>query len=450
VNFLLDNFWLYLVFWLSVGSHGDLQTDLLSMVPTDGYLQHHELELTTPKMLEVAKTSPTDPKGIAQQLLAIRWFGENRDKLGDQRQAVKAALETLAQAPAGFARDYAALSLARIDGKPLPQLRTMPQGSVRGEALAWFPDDVSLVGSIDFRAPLSAQDSDIETSAAAEQARRTFLSAIPKEAIQNMFRFVDQIGNFRIDRAAFASCPDPTGQRKDRIYIRVTGQGDAKRLIEAVAGNLQNAKTEERKGPNGIRVRVMTQPGSMVFAFIGDSDLLACGFEDARTKDSAEVFDQVMAIMNGKSPSVVKGPLAATLQTVPDSVRGMFIGAVPDELRRELSRSSLGLAPLSVAVHLIAAKDRKGSEFHVRASFANDTEAKTFVEGIQAVVKQGSEGLKMLPFKIKPESMTALQKALGEVEIKAVGSGIVGRTPLAPSTLLALADLFEAAVKNSK
>ena len=50
-------------------------------------------------MLEAASKTPTSPQANLTQLLAIRWLGEHKDRLGDSKQAVHTALQKLADGP---------------------------------------------------------------------------------------------------------------------------------------------------------------------------------------------------------------------------------------------------------------------------------------------------------------------------------------------------------------
>jgi hypothetical protein len=445
---LMDNFWLFVLSLLGMSTGSAFQTDLLAVVSTDNYLQAQQVDLTPGKLLEVVKQTPKTPRESAIQLLAIRWFGENPDQVADHKQTAVDVLQALAKGPPGFARDYALTALARLDGKVPPPLHFMPKDSTRVQAFEWFPDDVALLAAIDLRAAAGQKDPDPEFVAAISNMRKQFLAALPPMAIPGLHGIVNGLGNVRIDRVAFAYCPDPTMQRQECIFVRLTGQGDAKRIAEFIKNNLQQGALEERKGPNGVTIRILSQPQMPVFAFVGDTDLLICG--DEASKNSGEVFDQVLAVMSGKRGSAAKGPFAQSLQAVPAEARGVLVGALPDEVKRELSRSPLGVAPQSVLIDMAEASAGKGTVIRVRASFESEADAKKAVDGAKLLLKQGIDGLKMLPFKVKPEAIAILQKALEAVEVKVDGAVVSGTARLTPATLRALGDLFEGASKGLK
>src|SRR6516164_3829283 len=116
---------------LLLGPLAGTPTDLVAFVDPADYFASRRVEVGAGKLLELASGSPTDAKGTFQQLLAIRWLGENRDRLGEHQEAVRRALGRLAEGPDGFARDQARLALARLDGRPPPALHAAPKDSLR-------------------------------------------------------------------------------------------------------------------------------------------------------------------------------------------------------------------------------------------------------------------------------------------------------------------------------
>jgi hypothetical protein len=443
---LMDNFWLFMLSLLAMtpGGGSAFHTDLLAVVLSDSYLQAQQVDTKPESLLAVVKRSPSSPRELATQLVAIRWFGENADQLGDKRPAVSEALQGLAKGPPGFARDYALFALARLDGKTPPALHIMPKDSTRSQAFEWFPDDVSFVAALDLRAAPGQKEADAETVLAVNRIRNKFLTVIPGNALPGIHGIVSDLGNVRVDRVAFGYSPDPTGQRRDRLFVRITGQGDAKHVAEFIKSKGQQANLEERKGPNGVAMRVLTQPRMPIFAFIGDTDLVICGYEDDNA-NHAEVFDQFLSVLSGKRGSAAKGPYAQVLKTATEDARAVLVGSLPEELRKELARSPLGVAPLSLFADLSHAKSGGGVEVRVRASFDNEADAKKGAEGAKATLKQLADGLAALPFKLKPETVATLQKALGEAQISVEGASASGSVRLSPTTLKAVGELIEAA-----
>ncbi len=189
-----------LAFLLGPITGGGTPTDLVSLIEPADYFASRRLDAGAAHLLELASASPTDAKGGFQQLLAIRWLGENKDRLGEQREAVRRALGRLAEGPDGFARDYAQIALARIDGQPAPAPRAAPKDSLR-DGLAWFPEDVSLAGVVDVRP--SAGQRPAEDPQAQRQVRRVqaaLLKAMPEEFREEMYRLAEAVGNWRLDR----------------------------------------------------------------------------------------------------------------------------------------------------------------------------------------------------------------------------------------------------------
>src|SRR5205823_3631155 len=103
---------------LGLGGGGNVPHDLASLVELDDYFSRGSIEAKPEVVLPLASKSPGDAKESFTQLLAIRWLGENTGKIGTHKEAVRKGLQQLAQGPNGFARDYAAVALARVEGKP--------------------------------------------------------------------------------------------------------------------------------------------------------------------------------------------------------------------------------------------------------------------------------------------------------------------------------------------
>src|SRR5687767_3990502 len=95
---------------LLAGSGGLASNDLVSLVQAEDYFKVRNIAVSADKMAELAGKDPADGKTQVQQLLAIRWLGENA---ADTKKAdgARALLEQIAagkkaQDPHGFARGH--------------------------------------------------------------------------------------------------------------------------------------------------------------------------------------------------------------------------------------------------------------------------------------------------------------------------------------------------------
>ena len=127
---------------------GGEQTDLVSFLPPRDYFQSRKIETSLEKMIELASQAPADPKNQLQQLLALRVLAEDAKELkaSPQYKKYRQTLDEIAQGktaqdPAGFAQEYAARTLACIDGKKAP----LPRAASLEEGLGWFPENPCFV-----------------------------------------------------------------------------------------------------------------------------------------------------------------------------------------------------------------------------------------------------------------------------------------------------------------
>jgi hypothetical protein len=234
-----------------------------------------------------------------------------------------------------------------------------------------------------------------------------------------------------------------------QLFIRVSGQGDGKRFAEFLQRIHAGSKIEERKGPRGEVIRVIRAGPhqDVFFLVVGDQDFIFRAMESGPNPQKNDTLELVLDVIAGKKLGVPKGPFAQALAVSPEEARALAFGVLPEEFRQGLATTPLGVAPASVAIEMVDAKEG-GSSIRLRATFEKAEEAKKFVDGAQTLLKQAGEALKMLPFKAKPETIATLQKALAAVETQAEGQGVTVNARLTPETLLALGNLFEEAVKN--
>lgn len=440
---------LVMALFLSPSAGAGIQPDLVSVIDPAEYFFSRRVEGGAKNMLEAATKAPTNPQGSLTQLLAIRWLGEHKARLGDSKEAVHTALQKLADGPEGSARDYAQLALARIDDKPFPVLHTIPKEGVR-PGLEWFPNDVNLAGVIDVRPPAGQKSAkrDDELEKQFKRLQTQLMKMMPEEAKEEFYKFAESVGNIRVDRVASGYAPDPSDPRKGRAFVRFTGRADHKALaafIKEKAGN--DAKGDEKKGPKGEPITIISFQHPPAFALIGDTDVIMAGYTGDFV-NSVGLVEQVLAVRAGSQPSVFKGPLAKALENVPAGVSGIGRGFVLQELQDEINRSPVGVSPQQVAADLFNRNtEGKGVELRVRGTFGNEADAKKFAEGIKDLIGKGIEALKNVPPFIKPEVVAAIKKTMEEIEIKTDGMDVISKTEVSMDTQQKLLDLLEAALK---
>jgi hypothetical protein len=291
------------LFLLVLGS-GGAANDLVSWIDADDYFKTRGVEVTAARMREVAaRELAVEALAPVNRLLAIRWLGENAEAVKNDRQA-RRVLERIAAGdrardPQGFARDYARRALARLDGKPDP-VPTVPDDSLRADALAWFPEKAVLVGGFDFRPPPGLD-------LPADPSLRALLAgSLSDRARKELYALAEVLGNVRVDRISFALMPPPK-ECKARAFIRITGLLERKRLLDFIRADRPEARVKQEQGPRGELITLIsTGPEGPAAALVGDTDLLiaatgflASGSEQGKL-DPVEVLRKALRVRAGR------------------------------------------------------------------------------------------------------------------------------------------------------
>jgi hypothetical protein len=437
-----------LMFLFACVANGGIRTDLLSLVEPADYFASRRVELVTRNMLELASASPTDARGEVRQLLAVRWLGENKDRLGEQQQAVRQALARLARGPEGFAADYAQTALARLDGKPAPVPRAAPKDGLR-EALGWFPKDVSLALVLDARPPTAGRPAaDPELGRHYQRVLALYVKTMPADAREELYRFAEGVGNVRLDRLAVGFAPEPGASGNGRVFMRATGRMDHKRLAAYLREKLvRDAVFAEKTGLRGEAITTLApRDYPPALALVGTSDLILAGYASAEV-NSATLLEEVLAVRDGGRPSLLTGPLGKALRDVPADAVGLVRGGLPREMVTPIARSPVGVAPDQVAIDLLSASPSlssgSGLELRCRCTLDNNADARQFAAGLRAEVKQVIEALKEWSHPSPPAGLAAVIKELEKIEVGSDGPVATVKFPVSVEALKALLGLAE-------
>jgi hypothetical protein len=428
---------------LLAGAIGLPVTDLASLIDPADYFQTRNVEVKVEKMLELAAKDPADGPTQMAQLLALRWLAQHpaEAKKADQaRETLTAVAEgKKAQDLHGFAKEYAQKALAKLDGKPAPAPRKVPADSVRTDALRWFPTKATVFGAVDFRASgdLPAVD---------EGLIGRLLALTPGMIKGEVYRFADQTGNVRLDRLAMAfEWQDAKDPEPLRIWIRLTGAGDVKRLSGLVAQDYPVRKV--RKGSKGETITILSQENQApVFAFIGETELIIAGHKD-NAGNHLEVLEQLLETREGKRASVLQtGPFAENLKKVPDHAHAVLAADFNDALQKQLAQGVFPAFPRRI---FLDATRTQTVTLRVQATAKDANEAKAIVMGFNQLKEQGLEGLKKVPaeLKVPAEVVKPLENALRGARLDAQGTAVRGTIQVPGEAIQALFKLIEEAVK---
>jgi hypothetical protein len=408
--------------------------DAASLIDPAGYLKAHGVELKADGLVELVAREAKGGKEQMTQLLAIRWLGAHPDEAKKAAGALD-ALRSVAdgkkgQDAHGFARDHAARALARIEGKPATAARPIPAGSVRADALSWFPAEATLFGAADLRSAGGPPSLDPD-------AVSTLLGRlVPEEGWKPIYGFVDAVGNLRLDRVAIAVEINEKAHDKSRIWVRLTGAGDPKGLVDFLAP--MYPEREERKGPGGEPIVIRTKKGSApAFVFVGKTDFVIAGYE-ADKGNHIEVVDALLDVRAGKGKSVVNGPFAKVLEEVREKSQGLFVADVPESFRTEglrgLDISSFKAIPRRLVVEMTG-----GKTLTVRAqgTMKDEEEAAATAKALEQLKAQGLQALKNRPRDVPADLAEVGRKTLEGAKIDAGGATVTASVQVPAEALKA-------------
>jgi hypothetical protein len=438
--------WLGLLL-LVMASGGGYPTDLASLIDVEAYFQSRKVDLTAAQMAVLAGKEPADAKAQIGQHLALRWLGDHPDAVKADPKT-RALIEAIAQGktaqdPQEFARDYAKRALARLDGKPSLEIQ-VSENSLRADGVAWFPSGVALLCGIENRGPPLGPVIDLKAITA------TFHQALPAEAREEMYKFADDVGNLEVLRFTLAYSVDPNEKQNNRVYLRLTGRCDHRRLAEYLTRVLPGAAVKDEKGPKGEPLTIFTPAtAGPAIAFIGDTELVMAGYD--HPKDYAKQVDvlrEVLEVRAGRLAGVGKGAWEAKLHEVSATAKAFFAGELPDELRKELlSGGPFKEMPSDLVADMTP---DKGLVIRFRGAFGSGADAKTFCDAAEQLKQQGLLALKNLPpsVKIKPKGIEALSKTLEGIKIEPKESSAIGELRVPGDRMPTLAEVMEDLLKS--
>jgi hypothetical protein len=428
-------------FLVLLGSTASSPThDLVSLIRAEDYFKARNIAVKAEQMVSLALKEPADGKTQVQQLLAIRWLGEN-PAVAKKAEGARAALEQIAagkkaQDPQGFARLYARQALARLDDKPVP-VAAAPANSVR-EGCAWFPADTNVVAAVEFR-PSSAT-----FSGKADPLREILARFGPEAERKELFKVADALGNVRIDRLAVGQVVDANGDTL-RLAVRVTGAIDRKRLLDVLRQFMGKPTVKEIKGAGGEPITLLGGGGRFVpaFALVGDGDLLICPSAD-KEKNLA-VLEQLLAVRAGQQKAALGGVLAAPLKQVSADARALACYDLPEKVRTKLLQEFKALPALPERFLAVLSAERAGDttkqarvRLHVRGKMKDEAEAKAFVATANQLKEKGLKALDTQPTKgvIPPAVLKALRQSLADLKVEAGGGTVKARVPFPKDEVL--------------
>lgn len=373
---------------LAVMSGGMSNADLVTIVQPSHYFKSRQIEISIDKAIELAGQEPKTAKAQIMQLTAMRYLTNDADALkkspkyaAHRRTIEQIAAGKIAADPQGFAQEYAAALLAKLDGTKVNEPRHAP---LRADALSWFPTDVALALAVDFRQMRKPGNNDTLAK---------LLKLMPEHAKQEMYDHIEKAGNIRVDRVAFAMVH--SAKREDqKMYLRFTGKGhhawvvDFVKMADKGRGRLEMKSLKDEKD---TPITLFQSANDPTIALIGSTDIVVAGFDRPQGRDR-DVFDEMMDVRAKKKANAAAGALKARLAKVPDKAVAFIVGDAPETLKRELRFG--GFEPIPSNITAWVERALQGMDVQAETTMSNGDDATKLVQKIGALRKEGIDSLK--------------------------------------------------------
>jgi hypothetical protein len=429
---------------------GSNSRDLVSYLNPDDYFASRKVDVRVEKLLELAAKSPETGKDQVMQLLAIRKLVANPDTARKDERVRDLLTQILERKKGkdrlGFAEEYARQALARLDGKEAPAV-TIPKASLRSEAFAWFPKDALIVMGFDARPVAGVPVPDTST------LQDLVTKYMRKGNMDKVFELAEKLGNLRFDRVSVAAAPNPMGGAEGRpnarIYVRITGKADHRRLVSFLSDEGKLNIVRQERGPDKELITSLSNEGrAPVIALVGDSDVLIAGYADDRKGDHMSVLREMLEVRGGQQRSIVAGPLGARLKKVHPQTFILTIGDISKDF---------GLGPMRVPgidgevalpKSVVAEVSRKaaGLDVTVEALMQNETDAERMREATQRTLREAIEDIRR-EAKRKPDVPQDLielfTKTLESVKTSAKGSTVIGSVHISNAVMKAVPNMLD-------
>jgi hypothetical protein len=425
---------------------GGEQTDAVSFLPPRDYFQSRKIQISTDSLMELAAQTPAGPKAQVQQLLALRVLGEEAEALKDSPKypQYRRTLEDIAaghkaQDAAGFARDYAARTLARIDGKQLPARRPAPLE----EGFGWFPENALVVAMLRSHAP--------EPAAATPQAPRLFRRFLSAQDREALFPVLERIGNVQVDRitAAFGGDQGKDSSADSWLLVRVSGKVNQTWLRSALAAHGATFTEARAAGERPVALWKQATGAAALFdceaaalAVVGNTDLLLV--VAAKKECLGATLEGTLARCRQPGDGTA---FRRQLKKVPPQSIAFLVGEMKEEdasysIQAQVQRSSKGLQ-LDADIAFATESEAEAAETELRqcqGELKETVPLALVALGLAQVVDQKKDKKDRLSM---PEmNVEAIIASLERIKFKAQGNKLRVRAPVPTETWVGVFGLF--------
>lgn len=426
------------------GSH--FSPDLVSLLDPVDYFKSRRLPRDARSLVEMAGRDAATTQDEVAQLFALHLLAAECREGGEAKDTARKALETAARRDAGFVPETAKRLLGRLDGKSPAGTLTLPEGSLRKDALGWFPQETGFAMGLDLRgtgkAGVPGPDSkklDEEQMALIAQGR----ALLPNEAREAVYSFLDSVGNVRLDRVTMGYAPAADNQA--RIMIRFTGRANHQNLARFLSRTVADGEVVEEKAKDGTPISAIPTKSPPALAVVGDTDLVMAGYENNQG-DHLAVVRHILGVRAGAA-NATSGPLTKSLAMLPADARAVLVGQIPPKLGPGLPPVLGALSQVRASVVLVD-KPTPGALLQIEADAGSEAAAREAVAWAQDNLKQHAiPAVTGLAKQLPGDAARVLEETLQGIKFEATGGKVLIRGHLSVPAQRVVSQLVAAQLK---
>jgi hypothetical protein len=265
---------------------------------------------------------------------------------------------------------------------------------------------------------------------------------------EELIKLADQLGNVQVARTSFAYTAD-TDKDKGKIWIRVTGRADQKRMVAFLRGLVKDTEMLEEKGPKAEPITLLhakNQPPA--FALVGNTDVLMASYE-GNEGDHLAVVRDALDVFRGRKASVARGKVAEFLKDVSPDASALVAGELSDQQRLQLARTVPATLPRALTLQMIRNQDLT---LRMRCQMGGADDAKDNVDRLIKMKKDANELLDRLPppVQVPKEVVEQTRKAIAAAKVYSEDKTVFGEITFPGSVFKPVPDLLKKLIEGKK
>jgi hypothetical protein len=241
----------------------------------------------------------------------------------------------------------------------------------------------------------------------------------------------------RIDRIMLGYAPDRQRPPRSRIFIRVTGSINHRKLAEAFRQDWPAVIIQEEKGPQGEPITLVSSslPIAPAFALVGNTDLILAGFEKTEEKHHLDVVRQMLDLRAGHR-AALPWAFARELQEIPDETWVLMMGQPPDAFK---NLPPFRVLPRHLAFTLSGSPKVAG---RFQADLPTAADARAFAANLTQLKEMGTAFVKNPPIRLNPQATEVMLATLNSLQVEVHEERVQGVLHVSSEAFNAVAEIL--------